>query len=100
MDMPSTDGAPSATGGTTSASVGAAIVTPAVATVGPLRPRSLPIGPEKEPINFSVALVGAPPEVEQLVEHIKAVAEQFLYRWKTFPLSEWNWYLLTFEINV
>lgn len=54
------------------------------------RPNSLPIGPEKEPINFVVNLVGAPSEVEQLVEHIKSVAEQFLYHWKTFPLSMCN----------
>ncbi|XP_055923588.1 uncharacterized protein LOC129954019 isoform X2 [Eupeodes corollae] len=44
-------------------------------------------GPEREPVNFLVNLVGAPPEVEQLVEHIKLVAEQFLYHWKTFPIS-------------
>lgn len=53
------------------------------------RPRSLLVGPEKEPINFTVSLVGAPPEVEQLVEHIKSVAEQFLYHWKTFPLGKY-----------
>lgn len=53
-----------------------------------MRPSSL-LSPEKEPINFSVNLVGAPPEVEQLVEHIKGVAEQFLYHWKTFPISEY-----------
>lgn len=52
------------------------------------RPRSLLVGPEKEPVNFTISLVGAPPVVEQLVEHIKTVAEQFLYHWKTFPLSE------------
>ncbi|XP_059610904.1 uncharacterized protein LOC132257878 isoform X1 [Phlebotomus argentipes] len=49
------------------------------------RPSSL-LGPEREPVNFNVSLVGAPPEVEQLVEHIKQVAEQFLYHWKTFPI--------------
>lgn len=43
--------------------------------------------PEKEPIIFDVSLVGAPPEVEQLVNNIKQVAEQFLYHWKTFPIS-------------
>lgn len=43
--------------------------------------------PEREPINFDVALIGAPPEVEQLVNNIKQVAEQFLYHWKTFPIS-------------
>ncbi|CAH0564403.1 unnamed protein product [Brassicogethes aeneus] len=42
--------------------------------------------PEREPIYFDVALVGAPPEVEQLVNNIKQVAEQFLYHWKTFPI--------------
>ncbi|CAH1129005.1 unnamed protein product [Ceutorhynchus assimilis] len=42
--------------------------------------------PEREPINFEINLVGAPPEVEQLVNNIKQVAEQFLYHWKTFPI--------------
>ncbi|XP_066250387.1 uncharacterized protein [Euwallacea similis] len=42
--------------------------------------------PEREPINFEVNLVGAPPEVEQLVNNVKHVAEQFLYHWKTFPI--------------
>lgn len=51
------------------------------------RPNSLLV-PEKEPVNFSAHLVGAPLEVEQLVEHIKTVAEQFLYHWKTFPLGK------------
>lgn len=51
------------------------------------RPNSL-LGPEKEPIKFQINLVGAPPEVEQLIEHIKDVASQFLYHWKTFPISE------------
>lgn len=60
------------------------------ASAAAVRPRSLQIGPEKEPINFNVSLIGAPPEVEHLVEHIKSVAEQFLYRWKTFPLSEYT----------
>lgn len=44
--------------------------------------------PEREPIKFDVNLVGAPPEVEQLVSNIKQVAEQFLYHWKTFPIGE------------
>lgn len=44
--------------------------------------------PEREPIRFDVMLVGAPPEVEQLVDNIKRVAEQFLYHWKTFPISK------------
>lgn len=53
------------------------------------RPSSLTIlAPEREPVNFTVNLIGAPPEVEQLVEHIKAVAEQFLYHWKTFPIGK------------
>lgn len=57
------------------------------------RPRSRPtslltLAPEKEPITFTTNLVGAPPEVDQLVEHIKSVAEQFLYHWKTFPISK------------
>ncbi|XP_058129825.1 uncharacterized protein LOC131272187 isoform X2 [Anopheles coustani] len=50
-----------------------------------VRPTSL-LPPEKEPVNFQINLIGAPPEVEQLIEHIKAVAEQFLYHWKTFPI--------------
>ncbi|XP_074027506.1 uncharacterized protein isoform X2 [Leptinotarsa decemlineata] len=45
-----------------------------------------PLQPEREPICFDVALVGAPSEVEQLVNNIKQVAEQFLYHWKTFPI--------------
>lgn len=44
--------------------------------------------PEREPIRFDVMLVGAPPEVEQLVDNVKRVAEQFLYHWKTFPISK------------
>lgn len=60
-----------------------------------LRPNSL-LGPEKEPIQFDVNLVGAPPEVEQLVEHIKTVAEQFLYHWKTFPIG--NFLLFVFLV--
>lgn len=51
------------------------------------RPNSL-LGPEKEPIKFQINLVGAPPEVEQLIEHVKDVASQFLYHWKTFPISK------------
>lgn len=43
---------------------------------------------EREPIKFEVNLVGAPIEVEQLVNNIKHVAEQFLYHWKTFPISK------------
>ncbi|KAL1494204.1 hypothetical protein ABEB36_009836 [Hypothenemus hampei] len=42
--------------------------------------------PEREPIKFEINLVGAPAEVEQLVNNIKQVAEQFLYHWKTFPI--------------
>lgn len=52
-----------------------------------LRPQML-AGPEREPVKFSVNLVGAPPEVEQLVAQIKTVAEQFLYHWKTFPIGK------------
>lgn len=51
------------------------------------RPSSL-LSPEKEVLSFTVNLVGAPPEVEQLVEHIKSVAENFLYHWKTFPIGK------------
>lgn len=59
------------------------------------RPRSsLLVVPEKEPLNFTINRVGAPPEVEQLVEHIKSVAEQCLYHWKTFPLCEYL-YIIT-----
>lgn len=53
----------------------------------PQRPCSL-FNAEKESLSFQINLVGAPPEVEQLIEHIKSVAEQFLYHWKTFPISE------------
>ncbi|XP_018330268.1 uncharacterized protein LOC108740446 isoform X2 [Agrilus planipennis] len=42
--------------------------------------------PEREPLQFDVNLIGAPAEVEQLVNNIKHVAEQFLYHWKTFPI--------------
>lgn len=53
------------------------------------RPTSLvPLAPEKEALIFSVNLTGAPPEVENLTEHIKLVAEQFLYHWKTFPICK------------
>lgn len=51
-----------------------------------VRPHSLSM-PEKEPVTFTVNLVGAPPEVEHLVDQIKSVAEQFLYHWKTFPIG-------------
>lgn len=54
------------------------------------RPNSL-LGPEKEPIKFQINLVGAPEEVEQLIEHIKNVASQFLYHWKTFPISKFHY---------
>ncbi|XP_045520407.1 uncharacterized protein LOC123711728 isoform X1 [Pieris brassicae] len=53
------------------------------------RPNSLLLeapAPEREPLHFNVNLVGAPPEVEQLVNNIKQVAEDFLYHWKTFPI--------------
>ncbi|XP_063709490.1 uncharacterized protein LOC134837994 isoform X3 [Culicoides brevitarsis] len=52
----------------------------------PQRPCSL-FNAEKESLSFPINLVGAPPEVEQLIEHIKSVAEQFLYHWKTFPIN-------------
>lgn len=59
---------------------------------GTTRPNSLfpperPLQPEKQPLKFDVNLVGAPPEVEQLVNNIKQVAEEFLYHWKTFPIG-------------
>ncbi|CAK1546956.1 unnamed protein product [Leptosia nina] len=53
------------------------------------RPNSLLLeapAPEREPLRFDLNLVGAPPEVEQLVNNIKQVAEDFLYHWKTFPI--------------
>lgn len=53
------------------------------------RPNSL-LAPEKEPITFNINLVGAPPEVEQLIEHIRTVASSFLYHWKTFPISKFE----------
>lgn len=55
------------------------------------RPTSLLLDgaqPEREPLKFDVQLVGAPPEVEQLVNNIKQVAEDFLYHWKTFPIGK------------
>lgn len=52
-----------------------------------LRPQTL-LAPEREPIEFNINLVGAPAEVEQLVEQIKSVAEQFLYHWKSFPIGK------------
>lgn len=53
------------------------------------RPTSLvPLAPEKEALAFTINLTGAPPEVEHLIEHIKIVAEQFLYHWKTFPICK------------
>lgn len=58
-------------------------------TSGSSRPTSLlDINPEKEPLNFDINLVGAPPEIQTLVEHIKIVAERYLYRWKTFPICK------------
>ncbi|XP_039440636.1 uncharacterized protein LOC120421483 isoform X2 [Culex pipiens pallens] len=59
------------------------MATPAAPLV---RPNTL-LPPEKEPVHFQINLIGAPPEVEQLIEHIKGVAEQFLYHWKTFPIN-------------
>ncbi|EDW81624.1 uncharacterized protein Dwil_GK12174, isoform A [Drosophila willistoni] len=50
-----------------------------------MRPQTL-AAPEREPVQFNINLVGAPLEVEQLVEQIKSVAEQFLYHWKSFPI--------------
>lgn len=54
------------------------------------RPTSLlsPPIPEKEPISFEVNLVGAPVEIQKLVEHVKVVAESFLYHWKSFPIRK------------
>jgi hypothetical protein len=53
------------------------------------RPSKLPSlnQPEKEAINFYVNIIGAPPEVEQLINNVKDVASQFLYRWKHFPIN-------------
>lgn len=55
-----------------------------------IRPNKLPPlnqQPEKEAINFYVNIIGAPPEVEQLINNVKDVASQFLYRWKNFPIN-------------
>lgn len=53
------------------------------------RPNSLlTMTPEREPINFDINMIEAPPEIQALIEHIKIVAEQFLYHWKTFPICE------------
>lgn len=56
------------------------------ATPSLVRPNTL-LPPEREPVHFQINLIGAPPEVEQLIEHIRSVAEQFLYHWKTFPIN-------------
>lgn len=74
-------------------------------TLYPLKPgdgsfySSDPLQPEREPIKFEVNLVGAPPEVEQLVNNIKHVAEQFLYHWKTFPISKFLLLLFTLIVR-
>lgn len=53
------------------------------------RPTSLlAMAPEKEPIIFYTNLIGAPLEIQTLVEHIKVVAERWLYHWKTFPICK------------
>lgn len=67
------------------------------------RPTSLvPLAPEKEKeaLKFGVNLTGAPSEVENLIEHIKLVAEQFLYHWKTFPICKIGFYSLSFDIYI
>ena len=61
------------------------------------RPNSL-LNPEKEPIKFQINLVGAPAEVEQLIEHIKNVASQFLYHWKTFPIRKYLTYTISSSV--
>ncbi|KAK6642922.1 hypothetical protein RUM43_004424 [Polyplax serrata] len=43
--------------------------------------------PERESVRFDINLSGAPDEVMQLITNIKDVAEQFLYHWKTFPIT-------------
>lgn len=53
-----------------------------------LYPPDSGLTPEREPIPFDVNLVGAPFEVEQLINNIKQVAESFLYHWKTFPIGK------------
>lgn len=55
--------------------------------------------PEREPLQFDVQLVGAPPEVEQLVNNIKQVAEDFLYHWKTFPIGKCKYLFILFNNN-
>ncbi|XP_064104875.1 uncharacterized protein LOC135214466 isoform X2 [Macrobrachium nipponense] len=42
--------------------------------------------PEREQLTFEVDTEGFTPETAALVEHIKQVAEDVLYHWKTFPL--------------
>ncbi|XP_046394390.1 uncharacterized protein LOC124162073 isoform X1 [Ischnura elegans] len=42
--------------------------------------------PEREPVKFDIHIRGAPPEIFQLVQSIKDVAEQILFHWKTFPI--------------
>ncbi|XP_044734371.1 uncharacterized protein LOC123296783 isoform X2 [Chrysoperla carnea] len=51
-----------------------------------LYPPDSGLTPEREPIKFDINLVGAPAEVEQLINNIKHVAESFLYHWRTFPI--------------
>lgn len=47
--------------------------------------------PKREKLHFHVpTLIGAPPEVEELVQHIQHVAEQFLYHWKSFPIGKFT----------
>ncbi|XP_076032256.1 uncharacterized protein LOC143020023 isoform X3 [Oratosquilla oratoria] len=40
----------------------------------------------KEPLAFEVDAEGLPPETDRLLLHIKKVAEDVLYHWKTFPI--------------
>ncbi|KAG8229641.1 hypothetical protein J437_LFUL015592, partial [Ladona fulva] len=40
----------------------------------------------REPVKFDVTVNGVPPEISQLVHHIKEVAEKILFHWKTFPI--------------
>lgn len=42
--------------------------------------------PEREPLTFETNTEDLPPETAALVDHIKQVAEEVLYHWKTFPL--------------
>ncbi|XP_018011416.1 uncharacterized protein LOC108668684 [Hyalella azteca] len=43
--------------------------------------------PQREQLTFNITTEGLPPESLALLEHIKQVAENVLYHWKTFPVA-------------